>query len=170
MANQLSTIANPSMYDRLAATARKHLETCKTKTPGSNDPDPEAVKSMLDASARIAFGHAFFVSTMPNLQGEKTRDGFVEHLCGMASRMQTYSLEIVNTCVDVEKRTVILRVEFHMVPKGGEEVLNDIVFWMTMNETGDKILRYTEFVDAAAGAELAKRMAAHLFYDGAAKE
>ena len=151
-------MASQSMYDRLAVTATTHIQASLPRTTGSTDPDPEAIKSMLDPAARIDFGHSFFVSQTPNLQGEKTRDGFVEHLCGMATKLQTWSLDITNTSVDVEKRTVILRVDCHMVPKGGDEVLNDIIFWFVMDDTGEKVLRCTEFVDAAASAELFRRM------------
>ena len=153
-------MASQTLYDKLAATAKAHLFTCLPQTPGSNDPDPKAILSYLDASFRLDFGHKFFVSTAPGLQGEKTGDGFVSHISGMVSLLRTYSLEITNTCVDVERRTVVLRVDFHMVPKGGEEVLNDIVFWIVMDESGEKVLRYTEFVDPVASAELAKRMKA----------
>ena len=147
-----------TLYDKLATTAKAHLNTCLPKTHGSNDPDAGAILSYLDPSFRIDFGHKFFVSTAPGLQGEKTGDGFVAHISGMVSKLQTYSLDVTNVCVDVEKRTVVLRVDFHMVPKGGEVVLNDIVFWMVMDESGEKVLKYTEFVDPIASTELAKRM------------
>ncbi|KAK3713530.1 hypothetical protein LTR37_008488 [Vermiconidia calcicola] len=153
-------MADQSMYDKLAATAKAHLHACRPVTPGSSDPDPEAIKAHLSPSFHIDFGHKFFVSSTPPLQGEKTADGFIAHMTGMAAKLQTYTLDILDVCVDVEKRTVTQRVEFHMVPKGGEEVLNDIIFWMVMDESGEKVVRITEFVDAAAAAELAKRMQA----------
>ena len=148
------------MYDKLAATAKGHLFACLPQTKGASDPDPEAILSTLDPSFRIDFGHKFFISSTPPLQGEKTGDGFISHTTGMTSLLQTYSLEVTNECVDVQKRTVVLRVDFHMVPKGGEEVLNDIVFWMVMNESGEMVVRCTEFVDPIASAELQKRMKA----------
>ena len=106
------------------------------------------------------FGHKFFVSTLPQLQGKKDGPGFVSHLSGMATSLQTWSIDIINTAVDVEKRTVVFRTEFHMVPKGGDEVLNEILFWITMDESGEKVEHYTEFVDPIASMELAKRMKA----------
>lgn len=153
-------MANQTLYEKLVATAKGHLHTCLPMTHGSNNADPEAILSYLDPSCRIDFGHKYFISTAPGLQGEKTGNGFVSHLTGMASSLQTWSIDVTNTSVDVEKRTVVLRTDFHMVPKGGEEVLNDIIFWMVMDESGEKILRYTEFVDPVASAELAKRMKA----------
>ena len=45
-----------------------------------------------------------------------------------------------------------------MVPRNGEQVLNDIVFWMVMDESGEKLVRCIEFVDPVASTELAKRM------------
>ena len=147
------------MYDKLAATAKGHLSTCLPKTEGLSDPSPESILSLLAPSVLIDFGHKYFISTTPALQGEKSGDGFVSHLTGMAAKLQTYSIDITDISVDVEKRRVVLRADFHMVPKGGEEVLNDIIFWMTMDESGEKIVKYTEFVDPVASAELAKRMA-----------
>jgi hypothetical protein len=147
-------------YEKLAETAKKGLLSCLPKTRGSNDPDPEAILSNLAPSFYMDFGHKFFVSTLPQLQGKKDGEGFVSHLSGMAGSLQTWSIDITNTAVDVETKTVCLRAEFHMMPKGGEEVLNEILFWIVMDESGEKVAHYTEFVDPVASMELAKRMKA----------
>ena len=154
-------MADASLYEKLAITATGHLTSCLPITPGSNDPSPEAILSILAPEFRIQWGHNFFVTTVPPLQGLKTGEEFVQHLQGMAKSLQTWSINITQTCVDVQNKTVVLRADFHMVPKGGEEVLNDILFWIVMNEAGDKVVKVTEFIDPVASAELAKRMKGH---------
>lgn len=37
-----------------------------------------------------------------------------------------------------------------MTPKGCETVKNDIQWFLTMSETGDKVVRAVEYLDAAA--------------------
>lgn len=153
-------MAGKPTYDQLANTAREALLACHPKTKGSNDPSPDGILARLAPGFYMDFGHKFFVSTLPQLQGKKDGPGFVDHLSSMATSLQTWSIDIINTAVDVERRTVVFRTEFHMVPKGGEEVLNEILFWITMDESGDKVVHYTEFVDPVASMELAKRMKA----------
>ena len=151
-------MASKPTYDQLAKTARNALLACHPKTKGSNEPNPEAILAHLAPDFYMDFGHKFFVSTLPQLQGQKDGPGFVAHLSGMAGSLQTWSIDIISTAVDVETRTVVFRTEFHMVPKGGNKVLNEILFWMEINETGEKVARYTEFVDPVASMELARRM------------
>lgn len=129
-------------------------------TPGSNDPDPEAILANLAPTFRLSWGHTFFVATQPHLQGEKTGDAFVSHLLLKAKALETWSIDITNICVDVDTRNVVVRGDYHMVPRNGEQVLNDIVFWMVMDESGEKLVRCIEFVDPVASTELAKRMKA----------
>ena len=144
-------------YEKLAETAKKMLLSCLPKTEGSNDPDPERILANFAPDFYMDMGHKFFVSTAPELQGRKDGVGFVFHMSAMAKGLQTWHIDITDTAVDVEKRTVILKTEFHMVPKRGEEVLNEILFWVVMDEGGEKVAHYTEFIDPAAGMELAKR-------------
>ena len=144
-------------YEKLAGTAKKMLLSCLPKTKGSNEPDPDAILSNFAPTFYMDMGHKFFVSTFPELQGKKDGPGFVFHMSAMARGLQTWSIDITDTTVDVEKRTVVLRTEFRMAPKGGEEVLNEILFWIVMDESGEKVEHYTEFIDPVAGMELAKR-------------
>ena len=158
--SKISTMACKPTYDQLANTAQDALLACLPKTKGSNDPDPEAILSHLAPDFYMDFGHKFFVSTLPQLQGKKDGPGFVAHLSGMATSLQTWSIDIISTAVDVENRAVVFRTEFTMVPQSGEGVLNEILFWMLLDETGEKVARYTEFVDPVASVELARRMKA----------
>ena len=153
-------MAEDSLHEKLASTAKAHVLSCLPQTMGSNDASPEEIHKHLAPDFKISWGHSMFVANTPPLQGEKTGEGFISHLQGMAKSLQTWRIDITDVCVDVPKRKVVLRTDFHMVPKGGEEVLNEIIFWMVTNESGDKLVRCTEFVDPVAGAELAARMKA----------
>lgn len=151
-------MAEKALYDKLSATAKSYIFSCLPVTPGSNDPDPEAILNNLAPTFRLSWGHTFFVATKPHLQGEKTGEGFVLHLLLMAKALETWSIDITNICVDVDTRSVVIRGDYHMVPRHGEEVLNDVVFWMSMDQSGEKIVKCVEFVDPVASMELAKRM------------
>ena len=151
-------MADQALYDQLASTAKAHLLSCQPQTKGSNDPDGKLILSHLAPSFSIDWGHSFWVLTAPHLQGKKTGDEFVSHLLGMAQFLQTWDIVVKDMSVDTKKKSVIVRSDFHMVPKGGEEVLNEIIFWIVMDESGEKVVKCTEFVDTFASEELAKRM------------
>ena len=151
-------MAEKELYSKLSATATSYIFSCLPKTPGSNDPAPRAILTNLAPTLRLRWGHTFFVATKPHLQGEKTGDGFISHLLLMAKALETWSIDITNICVDVDTRSVVVRGDYHMVPRNGEEVLNDIVFWMFMDESGERMVKCIEFVDPVASTELARRM------------
>lgn len=151
-ANSLTTV--------LAQTIDDHMQAILPKTPGSNEVDGEAILSNLAPEYKHDFGHSYFVSTKPPLQGAKDGNGFVTHMSGMAPMLQTWDIKVTNTCVDAERRSAVVRADFFMTPKGGEMIVNDIIFWMNMDESGKKLVKLTEFVDPAASAELGARMRA----------
>lgn len=84
----------------------------------------------------------------------------------MAPKLKTWTIDITDMAVDVEKRSVVVRADYGMFPAGyaeGEEaakVVNEIVFWLEMTEDGGKVVRQTEFVDASATVELGRLMRA----------
>lgn len=149
-----------SLYDNIAQTIENHMSAILPKTTGSNDVDAEAILSNLAPEYIHDFGHSYFVSTRPPLQGEKDGNGFVGHMSSMAPMLETWSIDTTQTCIDAERYRAVVRADFHMKPKGGDEVLNDIIFWMKFDETGQKLLGVTEFVDPIASAELGARMRA----------
>ena len=154
-------MANPSAKaDTLARTITNHMTAILPKRPGSNDVDSDAILANLSPSYIHDFGHSYFVSTKPPLQGEKDGQGFVAHMSSMAPMLQTWDIKVTNTYIDAEKRSAVVRADFYMTPKGGETVVNDILFWMCMDESGEKLTRVTEFVDPVASGELGARMKA----------
>jgi len=77
----------------------------------------------------------------------------------MTSSLETWEIVPTSMCMDTEKRTVVMRADFFMqAPEGQERLLNDIVFWLTMTEDGEKVREAVEFIDPVASAELAERM------------
>jgi hypothetical protein len=155
------TPASPT-YDQLLATAKAHVYSCNPQTRGSNDPNPETIRSLFDPDARTGFGHAYFVSTAPHLQGDKSREGFISHLCGMGSKLQTWHLEPCDIAIDVRKRTATVRVEARMKAPGADEVLNEVVYWIVMDESGEKVVSLTEYLDPMATKELMLRVQASM--------
>lgn len=153
-------MADQKLYDLLSSTAKAYIYSCLPQTPGSNDPSGDAILANLSNEFRLNFGHSFFVATMPMLQGEKDGNGFVSHLLGMAKSLKTWDIIIKDISVDAAAKSAVVRADYHMVPPNGEEVLNDIVLWINMDESGTKVVRCTEFVDPIASTELAKKMKA----------
>ncbi|KAF2480595.1 hypothetical protein BDY17DRAFT_195275 [Neohortaea acidophila] len=149
-----------SLYDRLAATAKAHIDGMRPKTPGTNQDNADALLANCAPTFRMSWGPAYYISTTPNLQGERTGEEFAAHLRLMAPAFQKWAIDITNMCVDVKTRTAVVRADFHMVPRGGEEVVQDLILWMVMDESGEKVVRCTEFVDAAATVELGVRLKA----------
>lgn len=76
----------------------------------------------------------------------------------MAKKLETWQIEPTSTCVDVEKHTAVVRADFSMKVRSAEAVINDIVFWISMDESGEKVTQAIEFVDPVASAEIAERM------------
>lgn len=144
----------------LAQTIDNHMTAILPHPRGTNTVDRAAILANLAASYKHDFGHSYFVATRPPLQGEKDGPGFVAHMSGMAPALQTWDIRVTQRCVDAARRSAVVRADFYMTPRGGETVVNDIVFWMQMDESGEKLVRVTEFVDPVASAELGARMKA----------
>lgn len=146
------------LYDKLAASARAFVEAPNPPDHDSSEVDSDRVLDTLAPGAHVRWGHDLFVSTKPPLQGEKSRKSFLEHMKGMSQFMENVESQIVATNVDVDKRSVVMRVKFTMTVKGHEQdpVPNDVLFWMMLNNDGDQVKDVTEFIDPVAGNKIAK--------------
>ncbi|KAK5130906.1 hypothetical protein LTR08_001569 [Meristemomyces frigidus] len=151
-------MASNELYDKLTATAREFVLSTSPKTAGGNEPDPDRFLAIVAPEFKMSWGHKFFVSTKPGLQGEISGKDFVAHQGKMCSNLQTWEIVPTSICVDVEKRSAVLRADFFMTAPNQDALLNDIVFWITMDEAGEKATGAKEFIDAVASAELAERM------------
>lgn len=150
-------MADNKLYDALLSTATSFLACMRSQTSGSNDMDPDTLREFMHHDSQSGFGHKYFTAPSPYLSAFKGRDEFIENLRGMSSGFKTWTLDIVDTNVDVRRKTVIARVELNMSPNHGEPVLNDVVFWLTMDKSGEKVVKSIEFLDAAATNELMSR-------------
>ena len=155
--SSLETMSS-EIYNKLARTAQYFVMATSPRLPGSNVPDPERFLACLAADFQMSWGHSFFVSTKPPLQGTVDGEGFCQHQGGMAKKLETWQIEPTSTCVDVEKHTAVVRADFSMKVRSAEAVINDIVFWISMYESGEKVTQAIEFVDPVASAEIAERM------------
>lgn len=154
-------MTDSSLYDRLLETAKGFVLATSPKVAGTNEPDPERFLSYVTPDFKQSWGHKHFVSTKPGLQGHVDGQGFLDHQGPMAKKMHTWAVTPTDIAVDVEKRKAVVRADFHMTAKKGEEpVLNDIVYWVTMDESGKKVVDAMEFIDPAASAELIQKMSA----------
>ncbi|KAI6833023.1 hypothetical protein KC367_g6038 [Hortaea werneckii] len=155
-------MSQETLYKKLTQTAKDFVLATSPKAAGTNEPEPERFMARLAPTFKMSWGHKFFVTTMPPLQGFVDGDAFCKHQAGMAKNLKTWSIEPTSICVDVSKRTAVVRADFFMVVPARDAVLNDIVFWITMDEAGEKVVEAIEFVDPVASAELGQRMQARM--------
>lgn len=155
-------MADASLYNKLTETAKNFVLATSPKVAGTNEPASERFLSFCAPDFGQAFGHKHFVSTKPGMQHRLTAQGFLDHQGTMAKFLHTWSVEPTDVCVDVAKRKAVVRVDFHMMAKGASEdpVLNDIIYWITMDESGEKVVEAVEFVDPVASAALQEKMQA----------
>ena len=77
--------------------------------------------------------------------------------------MRTWENRIKETVVDVERKTVVARIEFSMWPRdGGEEVRNDVVMFLRV-ETGEgggngRVVEVVEYIDPVATGRIRERV------------
>ena len=154
-------MTDQQQYDTLLETASDWVTSTRPKTAGSNDPDYDHILGLLAPDAILRFGHLHFVSTAPHLQHDESPEDFVARLKSMSRAFQTWSIDIADVNVDTKKRSAVVRAVFHMQAKNDPEVIkNEILFWCQMDESGEKIVQSTEFVDPAALQALGPKLKA----------
>ncbi|KAI6899822.1 hypothetical protein KC318_g9510 [Hortaea werneckii] len=155
-------MSQEKLYNKLTQTAKDFVLATSPRVPGTNEPDPERFMACLAPTFKMSWGHKFFVTTKPPLQGFMDGESFCKHQASMAKNLKTWSIEPTSICVDVVKRTAVVRADFSMLVAAHSSVLNDIVFWITMDEAGGKVVEAIEFVDPVASGELGRRMQARM--------
>lgn len=150
-----------SLYRKLQDTAKSWVLSTSPTVPGSNKQDYDHIRSHLAPNATIEWGHAHFLSTAPHLQGAKSGQEFIDRLSKTAPMLETWTIDVADTNVDVEQKSVVVRADFYMQAKDdADAVHNEILFWVYMDESGERVVKSTEFIDPiAAGALRAKMMA-----------
>ncbi|KAK4634814.1 hypothetical protein CLAFUW4_00926 [Fulvia fulva] len=146
------------LYTTLESTATDFITSLSPGTAGSNNPNPVQIMSNMSPDFRSDFGHRFFVSTKPHLQGRHGAEHFVNRMAFMAVKLETWKIDTTDVVVDERKKSVMVKSDFHMIVRGGKAVVNEIVFLLGMDESGQEIVNATEFVDAEAASEIARLM------------
>jgi ketosteroid isomerase-like protein len=106
------------------------------------------------------FGHNYFVSQSPPLQGTSDLDGFMTRVASMSLKLESETNQVLSVAVDKEQRSAVARVAYQMKAPGQAPVENDLVWWLWMDAEGKKVEKSMEFVDPVATKELQARMAA----------
>ncbi|EME46898.1 hypothetical protein DOTSEDRAFT_70748 [Dothistroma septosporum NZE10] len=161
--------AEGDLYQKLATTAKGFIESTNAATPRDNNPNYELIKSYAAPHFRIDWGPKLFAQSSPVLGEAKDIDGFLNHIRSMSVNLSTWAVLIQDLSVDTRRRTVVARADFWMLPNGSEKVCNDIVFFMKMDQTGEKIIDCTEYVDPEASRIIKDRIAATRWEAGKAE-
>ncbi|KAI5367758.1 Putative NTF2-like domain superfamily protein [Septoria linicola] len=157
------------IYSKLSKTARAFIESTNSATPRSNHPDYDLIRSYCAPHFRISWAPKLFAQNSPVLGAPQDIHGFVEHIQKMSNHLSTWAILVQDVFVDVRKRTVIARADFWMLPAdGGDKVLNDIVFFIKCDETGEKVVDCCEYVDPFASQQIKERISAKAWRESAA--
>ncbi|WPB03972.1 uncharacterized protein RHO25_008616 [Cercospora beticola] len=161
-----------SLYTQLSTTARNFISSTSPSPPGSNTPNWALIRSLCHPSFQISFGPSLFASETPGLDSAKDLEGFIKHLENLCGGMRTWENRVKETVVDVERKTVVARIEFCMWPRdGGEEVRNDVVMFLRV-ETGEggengRVVEVVEYVDPVATGRIRERVMKLMAAEGA---
>ncbi|PVI01759.1 hypothetical protein DM02DRAFT_704390 [Periconia macrospinosa] len=120
--------------------------------------DMEKIRAARAPNYSHTFGHNFFVSQSPPLQGTSDLDGFMSRVAAMSLKLESEKNNVTTVAVDEQQGSVVARVSYQLKASGQEPVENDIVWWLFMDAEGTKVERSLEFVDAAATKELQTRL------------
>ena len=147
-------------YNQLATTAKSFVLATSPKSAGGNEPDHERFLTFCAPKFTHSWGHKHFVSTAPGVQGIIDGNGFLERMGKLSGKMKTWTITPTETLVDVEKKMVAVRADFTIIMPGHEHeaVVNDIVWYVTMDESGEKVVDSREFIDPMAAKTIAEQM------------
>lgn len=143
-------MADSKLYASIAETATSFVKGTDPNPAGSNKIDADRILSTRATECTTAFRPAYFTSTRPHLQKVLDNDGFIAHMSSMTPMLDTWAIDVREVFVDEKRLSAVVQVDYSMTPKGCETVKNDIVWFIRMNESGEKVVDAVEYVDAAA--------------------
>lgn len=76
----------------------------------------------------------------------------------MIPLLESWHTDVSDVVVDEAKKMVIVRASYWMKIKGEAHVENDLIWWLCMDESGEKVKRGIEFLDAEATGRIAELM------------
>lgn len=149
-------------YDILRGTALNFIASLSlmpnTTTTDEVRFDMNKIRAVRAPNYTHTFGHNYFVSQTPPMQGTSDLDGFMTRVASMTLKLESETNKVTAVAVDEVQGSVVARVSYQMKAPGQEPVENDLVWWLWMDAAGTKVERSMEFVDPVATQELQKRM------------
>lgn len=142
-------------YKTLFATAIEFIR-CQDR----DDSQPtrmnfERVRKIRTSNFAHSFGHNYLISTKPGLQDELSIDAYIDHVKKMLLNLYAWEMHIGDIVVDETKRMCIVRASYFMKPHGADNpVENDLIWWLWMEEGGEKVEKAMEFLDGAATGKI----------------
>jgi hypothetical protein len=155
--------SSSSLYDVLTATATEFVNSTGPRAPGTNEMNGPRMLEVRTADCKATWGPLYLVKARPSLEQAKDNEALLEHMEGITSRLETWSIEIGRIIVDERKLEAVVQADYHMIPVGAgskEErtVVNDIVWFLSFSDDGRKVATAKEYVDIGASAAIAEIM------------
>jgi hypothetical protein len=144
--------ANASqLYKTLFSTATEFIRCQDRDDSQPTRVNTDRVRAIRTPNHTHSFGHNYLVSTKPMLQAELGVDEFLAHVNKMVPKLDTWEARITDIVVDETRKMCIVRTSYFMKPFGAEKpVENDLIWWLWMEEGGEKVEKALEFLDGAA--------------------
>ncbi|KAJ4291707.1 hypothetical protein N0V90_009602 [Kalmusia sp. IMI 367209] len=139
------------LYKNLFATATEFIRSQDQDITQPTRMNLNRVRVIRAPSHQHLFGHNYLVSTKPPFQGVHSLEDFMAHLNAMLPSLDTWDTYITDIVVDETRKMCIVRASYFMKPVGvTDAVENDLVWWLWMDEGGEKVEKAMEFVDGLA--------------------
>jgi ketosteroid isomerase-like protein len=145
-----------SLYKTLHATAIEFVHSSDQIYGSTERMDTARIKNIRSENGfEHSFGHNHLVSTKPMMAGTQDADGFIQHMGKMQPYLKSWDTTITEIVIDETKKMAVVRASYHMLVEGASQAVeNDILWFLTMDEDGEKVKKSVEFVDAAATQEI----------------
>ncbi|KAF2443060.1 hypothetical protein P171DRAFT_474339 [Karstenula rhodostoma CBS 690.94] len=149
------------LYKTLFSTATEFIRCQDRDDSQPTRMNLDRVRAIRTPNHTHSFGHNHLVSTKPMLQGELGVDAFLAHVDKMVPKLDTWAARITDIVVDETRRMCIVRASYFMQPVGAEKAVeNDVVWWLWVEEGGQKVKKAVEFVDGAATGRIGELLMA----------
>lgn len=159
------------LYDILHDTARAFVEstgygnppaTYKGPTSGRTEQDNAHILSFRTPDCMIEFGHRLFASSNPMTNKALNNDEFLANMAPVLPFLSSVQTEVHDILVDERCRRATVQMTFHMTVRGAgedgkdETVENDMMWVLEMDDSGRRVRRGKEYLDAVATGKMGK--------------
>ncbi|KAF2656090.1 hypothetical protein K491DRAFT_692291 [Lophiostoma macrostomum CBS 122681] len=151
----IPSTASP-LYKTLRATAIEFVHSSDQIYDSNGRMDETRVKKIRSEQGfEHSFGHNHLVSTKPMLAGTRDAEGFIQHMGKMQPYLQSWETTITDVVIDETRKIAVVRASYNMLVQGSSEAVeNDILWFLSMEESGEKVKKSMEFVDGAASQKI----------------